>query len=192
MIAAPVIDEQPNIHGGADGGNNIPPGTWFLSPGHDGNILWINIRGHGEPSEGNPIDHMGRELLIYPWMRCHVYARDDYGDDPVTPNWIRREGLQGTSLFVGINYPFLLGAPGAAGLNAVHAAPVFRSDCVFATHRRCYQVPQPIPDWCMMSLNGRPAIGSCFQYAAPVWGDIVESLMWFVPTVPNGMRGFGF
>ena len=120
-------------------------------------------------------------------MRCHVYERDAYIDDPVAPNWIRKDDLQGSSLFVGINYPFLFQHIGAAGDNADHAAQVFRRDCVFATHRRCHQVPQPDPDWCRMSLNGGSAIGSRFQYAEPSWGDIVETPMWLVPTVPNGI-----
>jgi hypothetical protein len=192
VIAAPEIIEQPNLHGAVHDGNNIPPGTWFLSPGHEGTILWINVRGHGEPSEGDPMDHMGRALLNYPSMRCHVYARDSYSEDPVTPNWARLEDLQGTSVFVGINYPFLLGPPDEAGVDGVHAAPVFTPDCVFATHKRFHQVPQPVPDWCRMSVNGGVGIGSTFEYGVANWGDIVESPMWFVPTLPVVVWGFGF
>ena len=167
------------------GGENISQGSWFLAPGFQGSILLINVRGYGRQSEGSPIPYMGRELLSYPSMRCHVYAWFGHMAEPGAQGWVRQNDLQGCSLFLGVNYPFLLDAFEGVGGNAGIAEPVFMPDSVFATHRRCHQVPQPVPDWCRMSLNGVPSIGSSFQYAEPVWDDVFETPVWFVPTVPQ-------
>jgi hypothetical protein len=43
-----------------------------------------------------------------------------------------------------------------------------------------------------MSVNGGVGIGATFEYGVANWGDIVESPMWFVPTLPVVVWGFGF
>jgi hypothetical protein len=75
--------------------------------------LWIHIRG-ALNSVGDTIEHMGTQLSSYPSLRCHVFSRSACpSKDPVEQVWSRVDNLKGQSVFLGINYPFFVGAPGA-------------------------------------------------------------------------------
>ena len=102
------------------------------------------MKGAQTSNHGNPVSYMGRELLSYPSLRCHVFQRALNLDDPVAPDWIRRDNLEGRSVFVGINHPFILdpptkSEPGAADVD--EALPVFIADYVFSTHVPCQHRP---------------------------------------------------
>jgi len=106
-------------------------------------------------------------------------------DDPVAPAWVRQDNLSGCSVFVGANYPFFLEPsplPAARAADVGEIIPVFKPDCVFATHRGCSLYMKTVPDWCRLPLDGGPAIGSVLQYSRDGWG-IRETPMWFVPTL---------
>lgn len=185
-----MIEEAADVLAGGDE-DEVDSRCWFLAVGLNGSIIWVHTRGE-RVSQGGPINLMGRDLLTYPSLRCYVYSRDGFGFDPVQSVWVRQEELQGNSLFVGISYPFMLHAPDGPGVNAAgQALPVFKPNCVFASHWRCDQFPKPIPDWCRLSVSGGPAIGSSFNYAEPNWGQMLETPMWFVPVLPQGWWGWG-
>ena len=79
---------------------------------------------------------------------------------------MREEDLQGGSLFVGLNYPFFLDAPHEPGENAWACVPVFRPNCLVASHRSCNAGPSLYPDCCRISFNGGVALGSSLFYDA--------------------------
>ena len=57
---------------------------------------------------------MGTQLSSYPSLRCHVFSRSACpSEDPVEQVWSRVNNLKGQSVFLGINYPFFVGAHGA-------------------------------------------------------------------------------
>ena len=110
-------------------------------------------------------------------------------DDPVAPVWIKQDHLLGKSLFLGINYPFFLDAPATSAPpedNAGNALPVFKPDCVFATHKHYYDRAQQVPDWARMPLAGGPTIGSVLTYEEYEYGQqLFQTPMWFVPRLPE-------
>ena len=182
LIPSPVIPELPDaVLGSAEDYSRC----WFLAVGQHGDILWIHIRGERVP-RGDPLYHMTRDLLTYPSLRCYVFARQGLAFNPLHGGWARQEELQGNSLFVGMNYPFMVHVPDGVGVDAAHSLPVLKKNCVFATHTRCNQYPKPNPDWYRQALDAGPTIGSSFKYAEPDWGEVVETPMWFVPVLPQG------
>ena len=126
---------------------------------------------------------MGIELLFYPSLQCYVFKRNAYcGEDPVTPDLIRQEHLDRKSMFVGINSPVFVDIPTTSEPAAAHETlPVFKPDCVLATHRCAQHRPQPILDWNHMHVNGGPAIGSSLKYDEP---EHLEQSIWLVPPLP--------
>jgi hypothetical protein len=44
--------------------------------------------------------------------------------------------------------------PGAAVVDANEALPLFKPNCVLATHMRDHHRPKPFPDWCRMHVKG--------------------------------------
>lgn len=185
-----MIEDLPGgLAGGGEDQNDSR--CWFLAVESDGRIIWVHTRGE-RVSEGAAINHMGRDLLSYPSLRCDVFSRDGVVSDPVRSVWVRQEELRGGSLFVGTNYPFFLHAPAGAGVIAAgHELQVFKPNCVFASHWRCNQFPKPTPDWCRFVVSGGPTIGSTFNYAVANMGETVETPMWFVPVLPQGWWGWG-
>lgn len=159
-----------------------PSTRWFLAAGLGGKVFWVLIACHAA-TDGAPVNYMDRQLQAYNFVRCFVYAKDVGFGDPTVPEWVRQDNLEGTSLFVGMNYPFFLDAHEPAGEDAGVNAPVFRSDCVFASHKCCVQHPPPIPDWCRLPVNQATAIGSTLFRGEIGWGQFHETPMWFVPTV---------
>ena len=123
--------------------------------------------------------------MSFPSMRCEVYARAGQVADPVEPEWELQEHLLGRSLFVGLNYPLLLDAPPIVGDHAGGPVPVFRPNCVFASHICCNQHPRPTEDWWRLQVNGGVAIGSSLFYGVLDWGQFYEAPMWFVPDLPE-------
>ena len=91
---------------------------WFLAPlgdnrEHDDELLWIHIRG-ALNNVGDTIEHMGTQLSSYPSLRCHVFSRSACpSKDLVKQIWSRVNNLKGQTMFLGINYPFFVGSPGA-------------------------------------------------------------------------------
>lgn len=158
--------------------------NWFLASGLGGNIIWVRITGFGQ-SEGVPTNYFGRDLLNCPSLRCDVYVRDGQIGDPVDPVWMRLDNLQGSSLFLGVNYPFLLDGPAAEAANAVNTLPVFKPNCVFSSHNCVNQILGRFPDWCRIPLNDGVSIGSSLDRDELNWGEFHEVPMWFVPTLPE-------
>ena len=134
-----MIEEPANDQAGGDANEDLASRSWYLAA-LGWNLLWIHTRGARTSSDGDPISHMGRELISYPSLRCHVFLRNAWPwDDPVAPEWIRQDNLQGNSVFVGINFPFFLEPPEnseAAAADTDEVLPVFKPYCVFATHLR--------------------------------------------------------
>ena len=189
MILSPILEQQAEAQ--APGDHTYC--CWFLALGHNNSILWIHTRGD-RSSSGSPITYIGRELNHYPTLRCHVFAMDGDAIDPVATNWVRQEHLHGPSVFVRMNYPFLLESQEQAAPSAENAGedlPVFRPDCVFEAHRACSLYPKPTSDWSCIPINGGPAMGSSLHYNEQDWG-IYETPMWIVPTLPELLWGFGY
>ena len=105
IIRVPTIEDLPEPNTDWSEGP-ITSSRWFLACGLGGNnIVWVHIIGH-RAQEGPPVMHMGRELHTYPSSRCYVYARNMQCIDPAEGHWMRANNLMGSSLFLGINYPF--------------------------------------------------------------------------------------
>ena len=183
VIPAPVIEDVPGLMVDGHVGQQISSSNLFLALGPYANILWIRISGF-DRVEGSPVNFIGRELVNYPAVRCDVYSRDRNVEDPVEPVWWREEQMLGHALFLGVNYPFILNSD-PAFVNAADALPVFRSDCVFVSHRCFNQFPRPFADWCRIPLNGDATFGSSIPHAVVNWGEIEETPMWFVPRIPE-------
>ncbi|KAM0829365.1 hypothetical protein ACQ4PT_066916 [Festuca glaucescens] len=103
--------------------------------------------------------------------------------DPVDLVWVREGDLQGSSLFLGVNYPFLLDAPEPEAGNAGNTFPLFKPDCVFAAPNYVNHVLR-FPDWCHIPVDGGASVGSTFVWPELNWGEFHEVPMWFVPTLP--------
>jgi hypothetical protein len=148
IIQAPAIPVQENNQAGANLADEVSSRRWFLARGLEDNILWIHTRGV-RTSEGDPIQYMGVEMLLYPSLHFHVYSRDDREEDPLITEWVKQENLQGRSLFLGINKPLLLKTPKISTSQPAEAGsvlPLFKPDCVFTTHKGCLDRPQPVPN----------------------------------------------
>lgn len=186
VIRAPVIEHLPDEQAAWGDFGVFGTSRWFLACGLGGNnVVWVHTIGQAA-SEGSPVVHMGRQLQSFPSLRCYVYARNVHLVDPVEPEWVRQDHLMGSSLFVGINYPFFLDAPQPAAGNDVGTVPVFRPNCVFAAHSFCNMHPLRGADWCRMPVNQGVAIGSALFYDPYLsWGQFYEAPMWFVPTLPD-------
>jgi hypothetical protein len=103
-----VIEEPANDQAGGDANEDLASRSWYLAA-LGWNIMWIHTRGARTSSDSDPISHMGRELISYPSLRCHVLLRNAWPlDDPVAPERIRQDNLQGNSVFVRIIFPFFL------------------------------------------------------------------------------------
>jgi hypothetical protein len=179
---------QENIPVGANLADEVSSRRWFLARGLEDNVLWIHTRGVCT-SEGDPIQYMSVEMLLYLSLQCHVYSRDDREEDPLLPEWVKQENLQGRSLFIGINKPLLLKTPEASTSQLAEAGsvlPLFKRDYVFTTHKGCLDRPQQVPDWASMPVNGGPAIGSMLTYEGHEFLDqLIQPPMWFVPSLPE-------
>ena len=128
-------------------------GRWFPAKMYDSNwLLWIHI--HGDLRGDGDRAHMWRNLMSYPSLRCHVFARYAYPFHNLGTGWLRKDNLEGKSAFLGINNPFFLDSPGTSEPHADEALPLFKPNCVFAAHVSCRQRPCPRPDWIRVDVNG--------------------------------------
>ena len=155
---------------------------WFLASGLGGNIILVCIRGQGEPV-GIPTNYKGKNVWNCPSLHCEVYARNGQVTDPVDTDWLRQGDLQGNSLFLGVNYPFLLDAPEPEAGNAGNTFPLFKPDSVFAAPNYVNHILR-FPDWCRIPVDGGASVGSTFVWPELNWGEFHEVPMWFVPTLP--------
>jgi hypothetical protein len=118
-------------------------------------LLWIHISGQRIVTGDGDISHMGRNLQSYPFICCHVFAKLTFPLHEVSSAaWIRVTHLGGKSAFVGMNYMFILDAPGSSEHVADNALPLFQLDCVFAAHVSSQQRPEPRPDWIRVDVTG--------------------------------------
>ncbi|KAM0918221.1 hypothetical protein ACQ4PT_008839 [Festuca glaucescens] len=126
VISSPLNEDVANVNAGGQDSR-----IWFLASGLGGYIILVCIRGQGE-AVGIPTNYKGKNVWNCPFLHCEVYARNGQVADPVDPVWVRQGDLQGSSLFLGVNYPFLLDAPEPEAGNAGNTFPLFKPDCVFA------------------------------------------------------------
>ncbi|KAM0837989.1 hypothetical protein ACQ4PT_061274 [Festuca glaucescens] len=177
VISSPLNEDVANINAGGQDSR-----IWFLASGLGGYIILVCIRGQGE-AVGIPTNYKGKNVWNCPSLHCEVYARNGQVADPVDLVWVRQGDLQGSSLFLGVNYPFLLDAPEPEAGNAGNTFPLFKADCVFAAPNYVNYVLR-FPDWRRIPVDGGASIGSTFVWPELNWGEFHEVPMWFVPTLP--------
>jgi hypothetical protein len=177
VISTPLNEDAANVNAAGQDSR-----IWFLASGLGGNIILVCIRGQGEPV-GIPTNYKGKNVWNCPSLHCDVYARNGQVTDPVDTAWLRQGDLQGNSLFLGVNYPFLLDAPEPEAGNAGNTFPLFKPDSVFAAPNYVNHIPR-FPDWCRIPVDGGASVGSTFVWPELNWGEFHEVPMWFVPTLP--------
>ncbi|KAM0908765.1 hypothetical protein ACQ4PT_015247 [Festuca glaucescens] len=147
-----------------------------------GDVLVWQPMEYGE-AVGIPTNYKGKNVWNCPSLHCEVYARNGQVTDPVDTVWVRQGDLQGSSLFLGVNYPFLLDAPEPEAHNAGNTFPLFKPDSVFAAPNYVNHILR-FPDWCRIPVDGGASVGSTFVWLELNWGEFHEVPMWFVPTLP--------
>ena len=152
--------------------------TWFLAETADGStLLWVHTRG-GQRSEQAMPEYFGRSVRAFPHLRCHVIARASDVLNPADGDWHCLPNLQGNSLFLGMNYPFMV--QGTSSLLAV-----MQPDCVFVSHHRLVVCPEGRMeyDWFRFAVEG-PAIGGRFSYGPSTNdGRRLPTPLWLVTTL---------
>ncbi|KAM0911208.1 hypothetical protein ACQ4PT_013652 [Festuca glaucescens] len=177
VISSPLNEDVANVNAGGQDSR-----VWFLASGLGGNIILVCIHGQGE-AVGIPTNYKGKNVWNCPSLHCEVYARNGQVTDPVDTVWVRQGDLQGSSLFLGVNYPFLLDAPEPEAHNAGNTFLLFKPDSVFAAPNYVNHILR-FPDWCRIPVDGGASVGSTFVWPELNWGEFHEVPMWFVPTLP--------
>ena len=151
---------------------------WHLATYSDGSPLLVCIQCTRTVTteEAGVVSH-GRTLWTYSNTRCMVFGMDTSVLAPTPSPWYRIDSLGENSLFLGQNYPMMVGDPTAVDTTLL---PFMRSNCIYTSHISV--VPYPGTD-----IVGRFSLDdqSCVDLEIDNRWPVPENHMWFKPSVSN-------